>query len=117
MGTIATGIQNAAGFIGAGASRVFTRITDGIGAGMNKVGSLFNGPEVGTNFQNFVSEVTNGFVKPTEVEAATVQFPAIPESMGETVAVATKPESFMEAAKARGEENVYCRKTFCVGFC
>jgi len=104
LGTIATGIQNAAGFIGEGASRIFTRVTDAIGTGMNKVGSLFNRPEVGTNFQNFVSEVTNGFIKPTGVEAGTMELPTTPEVMGETEITATKSESFVEAAKARGEK-------------
>ena len=103
LGTIATGIQNAAGFIGEGASRIFTRVTDAIGAGMNKVGGLFNRPEVGTNFQNFVSEVTNGFVKPTDIEAGTIQLQTTPEAIGETVATVSQPESFVEAAKARGE--------------
>lgn len=103
LGTIATGIQNAAGFIGEGASRIFTRVTDAIGAGMNKVGSLFNRPKVGTNFQNFVSEVTNGFIKPADVEVQTMQIQTPPEIMGDTYVTGTKSESFVEAAKARGE--------------
>lgn len=108
LGTIATGIQNAAGFIGEGASRVFTRITDAIGAGMNKVGSLFNKGNIGSNFQNFVSEVTNGFIKPADVQnLPTIEMPlqaSPPEGfVGETTVTAPRAESFKEAAKARGE--------------
>ena len=97
LGTIASGIQNAAGFVGEGVSRVFTKVTDAISFGMDKVGSLFGREGMGTDFQNFVSEVTNGFVKPAEVESS--MFTA----GGESTIVAPRAESFMDAAKARGE--------------
>jgi hypothetical protein len=97
LGTIASGIQNAAGFVGEGVSRVFTKVTDAISFGMDKVGSLFGREGMGTDFQNFVSEVTNGFVKPAEVDSAMYTAGA------ETTVVAPKAESFIDAAQARGE--------------
>ena len=110
LAPIAKGIQSAAGFMGEGASRVFTRVTDAISTGMDKVGGLFNRPEVGTNFQNFVSEVTNGFIKPVDIEATTLELPATPDTIGETVVTAPKAESFTEAAKARGERMLAVEK-------
>lgn len=97
LGTIATGIQNAAGFVGEGVSRLFTRVTDAVSFGMDKVGQVFGRQGMGTDFQNFVSEVTNGFIKPAEVDSAMYTAGA------ETTVVAPKAESFMDAAKARGE--------------
>jgi len=97
LGTIASGIQNAAGFVGEGMSRVFTRVTDAVSFGMDKVGQVFGRQGMGADFQNFVSEVTNGFIKPSEVDAGMYTAGA------ETTVVAPKAESFMDAAKARGE--------------
>tara|TARA_R100000234_G_scaffold118676_1_gene99634 strand:- start:3011 stop:3904 length:894 start_codon:yes stop_codon:yes gene_type:complete len=112
LGTIATGIQNAAGFVGEGVSRVFTRVTDAIGTGMDKVGTLFGKKDIGTNFQNFVSDVTNGFVKPADVNAGVYadvtpgMYTPGPETnlgIGEIEVVASRGESFIDAAQARGE--------------
>ena len=105
LGTIATGIQNAAGFVGEGVSRVFTRVTDAIGTGMDKVGTLFGKKDIGTNFQNFVSDVTNGFVKPADVKSGVYSgvTPGMYTAGAETEIVASKAESFIDAAQARGE--------------
>ena len=103
LGTIATGIQNAAGFVGEGVSRLFTRVTDAVSFGMDKVGTLFGREGMGTNFQNFVSEVTNGFVKPADVATAPVDPSFVGPMPKPTPPVAPKAESFMDAAKARGE--------------
>ncbi len=108
LGTIATGIQNAAGFVGEGVSRVFTRVTDAIGTGMDRVGTLFGKKDIGTNFQNFVSDVTGGFIKPADVQnLPTTEIPlqaSPPEGfIGDSVARAPRKESFIDAAQARGE--------------
>jgi hypothetical protein len=104
LGTIARGIQTAAGYVGEGVSRVFTSVTDAIGAGMNKVGSLFGKQGVGDTFQNFVSDVTGGFIKPADVQP-TDQLVGMNVTPDESVIKAPKlkDQSFGEAAKARGE--------------
>ena len=111
LGTIASGIQNAAGFVGEGVSRVFTKVTDAISFGMDKVGTLFGRKDMGTNFQIFVSDVTGGFIKPADVQnLPTTDIPlqtnietdiegVIPESFTR----APRKESFIDAAQARGE--------------
>tara|TARA_R100001440_G_scaffold58747_1_gene78565 strand:+ start:2142 stop:3011 length:870 start_codon:yes stop_codon:yes gene_type:complete len=105
LGTIATGIQNAAGFVGEGVSRVFTRVTDAISFGMDKVGTLFGRKGMGTNFQNFVSDVTGGFIKPADVNSGMYAdvTPGMYTAGPETEFVASRAESFIDAAQARGE--------------
>jgi hypothetical protein len=108
LGTIANGIQNAAGFVGEGVSRVFTRVTDAIGTGMDRVGTLFGKEGMGTNFQNFVSDVTGGFIKPADVQnLPTTEIPlqaSPPEDfIADSVTRAPRAESFIDASKARGE--------------
>jgi hypothetical protein len=105
LGTIARGIQTAAGYVGEGVSRVFTSVTDAIGTGMNKVGSLFGKQGVGDTFQNFVSDVTGGFIKPADVQP-TNDLVGVNLTPDESVVKAPKlkDQSFAEAAKERGEQ-------------
>lgn len=58
-------IRAAAGGIKKGIGRVFNKITDGIEFGMNKLGSPFGKGDVGSNFRNWVSEKTGGFIDPS----------------------------------------------------
>jgi hypothetical protein len=58
-------IRAAAGGIKEGIGRVFNKITDGIEFGMNKLGSPFGKGDVGSNFRNWVSEKTGGFIDPS----------------------------------------------------
>ena len=64
---IADGIGNAGNFIKDGVGKVFNRVTDAIEYGMNKVSGIVPGGkgELGTNFRNWVSETTNGFIDPS----------------------------------------------------
>ena len=65
---IGTGIQSAASTIGNGVGNVFSSITKGIEYGMNKVGTVFGGKgTAGTRFRNFVSNVTNGTISPSDI--------------------------------------------------
>ena len=65
---IGTGIQSAASTIGSGVGNVFSSITKGIEYGMNKVGTVFGGKgTAGTTFRNFVSDVTNGLITPSDI--------------------------------------------------
>ena len=65
---IGTGIQSAASTIGKGVGNVFSSITKGIEYGMNKVGTVFGGKgTAGTTLRNFVSDVTNGLITPSDI--------------------------------------------------
>jgi len=104
LGTIATGIQNAAGFVGDGVGRVFNRVTDAMEMGMNKVGSLVGRQGTGgSRFRDFVSDVTNGFVKPSDVEAQSLTFDKnmIGTNVDETVTVAKKPDTINFSDKGK----------------
>jgi len=103
LGTIARGIQTAAGYVGEGVSRVFNSVTDAIGTGINKAGSLFGKPGAGDTFQNFVSEVTGGFIKPADVAPDQVVGVNLTPDESVVKAPKLKDQSFGEAAKARGE--------------
>lgn len=64
---IADGIGKAGNFIKDGVGKVFNRVTDAIEYGMNKVSGIVPGGkgELGTNFRNWVSETTGGFIDPS----------------------------------------------------
>ena len=66
LAPIAQGLVNAGNFVKNGVGRVFNRVTDAIEYSMNKVSS-FVGREgmAGSNFRNWVSETTGGFVDPS----------------------------------------------------
>ena len=69
IGTVAQGIQTAAGAVKNGVGKVFNRVTDAIEGGMNAVSKPFlqkAGDEtargMGSAFRDFVSDATGGFV-------------------------------------------------------
>ena len=64
---IADGIGKAGNFIKDGVGKVFNRVTDAIEYGMNKVSGIVPGGEgeLGTNFRNWVSKTTGGFIDPS----------------------------------------------------
>lgn len=102
---IAQGIQRAAGFVGNGVGRVFNRVTDALETGMNNVGSLFGGKGTGgSRFRDFVSNVTDGFIKPSDIESQTLSFDKdmIGTNIDETVVVAKKPDNVN--FRKKGEE-------------
>jgi hypothetical protein len=66
LAPIAQGLVNAGNFIKDGVGTVFNRVTDAIEYSMNKVSSFVGGEGmVGSNFRNWVSETTGGFVEPS----------------------------------------------------
>ena len=75
---IAQGLVNAGNFIKDGVGTVFNRVTDAIEYSMNKVSSLIPGSEgmAGSNFRNWVSETTGGFVEPSTEGIKDMSIPA-----------------------------------------
>ncbi len=66
LAPIAKGLVNAGNFIKDGVGTVFNRVTDAIEYSMNKVSSFVGGEGMaGSNFRNWVSETTGGFVEPS----------------------------------------------------
>jgi len=57
--TVYTNIKN-------GVGTVFNKVTDAIEYGMNKLGGVVGKGEAGSNFRNFVSDVTGGFIDKSE---------------------------------------------------
>jgi len=99
LAPIARGIQTAAGFVNKGVGRVFNRVTDVVEMGMNKVGEVFGGAGTGgSSFRNFVRNVTDGFIKPADVEAQSLTFDKnmIGSTMDETITVGKKPTKFLD---------------------
>lgn len=63
---IAQGLVNAGNFVKNGVGKVFNKVTDAIEYSMNKVSSFVGGEGMtGSNFRNWVSETTGGFVEPS----------------------------------------------------
>ena len=63
---IAQGLVNAGNFVKNGVGKVFNKVTDAIEYSMNKVSSFVGGEGMaGSNFKNWVSETTGGFVDPS----------------------------------------------------
>ena len=63
---IGSKIQKGANWVKDGVGRVFNRVTDAIEYGMNKVSGAFGGTgTTGSNFRNWVSEQTKGFIDPS----------------------------------------------------
>jgi hypothetical protein len=52
--------------IKSGVGTVFNKVTDAIEYGMNKLGGVVGKGEAGSNFRNFVSDVTGGFIEKSE---------------------------------------------------
>lgn len=66
LAPIAQGLVNAGNFVTNGVGKVFNRVTDAIEYSMNKVSSFVGGEGMtGSNFRNWVSETTGGFVEPS----------------------------------------------------
>lgn len=75
---IADGIGNVGNFVKDGIGTVFNKVTDVIEYGMNKVSGVLPGGkgELGTNFRNWVSETTNGFIDPSTKGVEPIEVPA-----------------------------------------
>lgn len=71
-------IFEAASGVGKQIGNVFGKITDGIEYGMNKLGSPFGKGDVGSNFRNFVNELSGGRIG--EAEFGTEPSIAVPET-------------------------------------
>lgn len=108
LAPIARGIQTAAGFVSKGVGKVFNRVTDVVEIGMNKVGEVFGGAGTGgSSFRNFVSNVTDGFIKPADVEAQALTFDKnmIGSTIDETTTVGKKSTKFLDTDfKKTGEQ-------------
>jgi len=77
LAPIAQGLVNAGNFIKDGVGTVFNRVTDAIEYSMNKVSSFVGGEGmVGSNFRNWVSETTGGFVEPSTEGIQDMSIPA-----------------------------------------
>jgi len=62
---IAQGLVNAGKFVKNGVGKVFNRVTDAIEYSINKVSSIGGEGVAGTNFRNWASEATGGFIEPS----------------------------------------------------
>jgi len=66
LAPIAQGLVNAGNFVKNGVGKVFNKVTDAIEYSMNKVSSFAGGEGMaGSNFKNWVSETTGGFIEPS----------------------------------------------------
>ena len=65
-------MKGAFGTVKDGMGTVFNKVTDAIEWSMNKVGSTVGKGEVGSNFRNFVSDVTGGFIDKSTTETKKV---------------------------------------------
>ena len=64
---IAQGLVNAGKFVKNGIGKVFNKVTDAIEYSMNKVSSIGGEGVAGSNFRNWASEQTNGFIDKSTV--------------------------------------------------
>jgi len=77
LAPIAQGLVNAGNFIKDGVGTVFNRVTDAIEYSMNRVSSFVGGEGMaGSNFRNWVSETTGGFVEPSTEGIKDMSIPA-----------------------------------------
>jgi hypothetical protein len=79
ISNVGTKIHEVASGIGEGIGKVFGKITDGIEYGMNKLGSPFGKGDIGSNFRNFLNDLSGGRIGEAEfgTEAA-IDAPAVP---------------------------------------
>ncbi len=109
---VGTQIYKAASGVGEKIGNVFSKITDGIEYGMNKLGSPFGKGDVGSNFRNFVNELSGGRIG--EAEFATESSIAVPETIktpkvdvtSQDIPVDTKLER-MGLKPEKGKESVF----------
>tara|TARA_R110000787_G_scaffold70929_1_gene157849 strand:- start:2999 stop:3985 length:987 start_codon:yes stop_codon:yes gene_type:complete len=78
LAPIAQGLVKAGNFVKNGVGKVFNKVTDAIEYSMNKVSSLIPGGEgmAGSNFKNWVSETTGGFIEPSTEGIKDMSIPA-----------------------------------------
>lgn len=77
---IVNGLKEKVSWVKEGVATVFNKVTDAIEYGMNAVSSTVGGQgTVGSNFRNWVSNVTDGFIDPSEKV-----IPSIPEDVTKT---------------------------------
>lgn len=109
---VGTQIHKVASGIGEGVGKVFGKITDGIEYGMNKLGSPFGKGDVGSNFRNFLNDLSGGKIGEAEfgtkpaIDAPTV--PTTPKASkvdvtSQDVPVDTKLERMFPE---KGEESI-----------
>jgi len=115
IGQVGNTIRNAASGIGEGISNIFGKITDGIEYGMNKLGSPFGKGDVGSNFRNFLNDLSGG--KIGEAEFATkpsIDTPTVTTTLkvskvdttGEGLTVNEKLDK-MGLKPKKGEESIF----------
>jgi len=112
---VGTQIHKVASGIGEGIGKVFGKITDGIEYGMNKLGSPFGKGDVGSNFRNFLNDLSGGKIGEAEfgTEAA-IDAPAIPttpkaskvDTTGEGLKVNKKLDK-MGLKPKKGKESIF----------
>lgn len=114
IGQVGNTIRTAAGGIKEGIGKVFGKITDGIEYGMNKLGSPFGKGDVGSNFRNFLNDLSGG--KIGEAEFGTkpaIDAPTVPtisdapkiDTTGEGLTVDEKLDR-MDLKPKKGEESI-----------
>jgi len=72
---IAQGLVNAGKFVKNGVGKVFNRVTDAIEYSINKVSSIGGEGVAGTNFRNWASETTGGFIEPSTQGVSDITVP------------------------------------------
>ena len=82
---IVDGMKGAFTTIKDGMGTVFNKVTDAIEYSMNKVGGVVGKGEVGTNFRNFVSDVTGGFIEKSSTTQATDLTEKVQDSLTDTL--------------------------------
>lgn len=96
IGQVGNTIRSAASGISDGIKNVFGKITDGIEYGMNKLGSPFGKGDVGSNFRNFLNDLSGGRIGEAEfgtkpaIDSPVV--PTTPEAPKKTPTVDTTTE-------------------------
>ena len=114
ISNVGTTIRNAASGISDGIKNVFGKITDGIEYGMNKLGSPFGKGDVGSNFRNFLNDLSGGRIGEaefgTEVAIDAPAMPTTPKSpkvdtTGEGLTVDEKLAK-MDLKPKKGEESL-----------
>jgi hypothetical protein len=114
IGQVGNTIRSAASGISDGIKNVFGKITDGIEYGMNKLGSPFGKGDVGSNFRNFLNDLSGGRIGEAEfgtkpaIDAPTVSTtPKAPkvDTTGEGLTVDEKLAK-MDLKPKKGEESL-----------
>ena len=105
-------IYDVASGIGDKIGNVFGKITDGIEYGMNKLGSTFNKGDVGSNFRNFVNELSGGRIgeaefatEPSITVSETIKAPKV-DVTSQDVPIETKLDR-MGLKPEKGKESVF----------